>query len=55
MLGQRLTQSFVNGAAIGGILLVLFELNITALKTIWRLARPSNENTNPRDEELIEI
>ena len=51
MLGQRLTQSFVNGAAVGGILFVLVKFNITALKTIWLLMDPTNENTNPRDEE----
>ena len=32
MLYQRLTQSFINGAAINGILLFLIGLNITALE-----------------------
>ena len=47
---QRLTQSFVSGAAIGGIIFVLVNFNAMALITIWLVMDTTDENTDPVSE-----
>ena len=50
-------QQLVNSAAMACVLLFMFEFNITAFKTMWRISThpltwgiSTNENTVPDDE-----